>query len=398
MSASEERFKYLLDKYINRSCTWEEYQELFSYIEKDVYKDVLYRYMDEQYVMTPPEKDRDNERLKKIYHRIQRVKAARGGVFPVTRLMVAAAVFLFTCVVVLLWISRPKPEYVTNNKAGKKKNISQENKVILTLGDGSKISLTDVPNGEIARQQGVRVTKNKAGQIIYKIAGTETADGERRETPVVSYNTITTPVGSQYQLLLPDGSEVWLNSASSFKFPAAFTGEKRTVFLTGEAYFEVAKDKSKPFEVLAGESRVEVLGTHFNVMAYNDEPFTETTLLEGAVRVNHGGLQKVLEPGQQARFTPGDNDLSVVNADTDEAIAWKNNLFVFENTGIDQVMRRIKRWYNVEVAYKGEKPEINFTGVIPRNKNVSDVLNMLQSTDDVLFRIDGNKITVEKRK
>ncbi|MBS0031181.1 FecR family protein [Chitinophaga sp. 22321] len=258
------------------------------------------------------------------------------------------------------------------------------NKAMLTLADGSRIALDDAANGKVAQQAGVNISKTKNGQLVYTI------DPATAPAAAITYNTIQTPNGGQYQVNLPDGSKVWLNAASSLSFPVAFTAHERAVKLTGEAYFEIAPDGNAPFKVTVNNMTVQVLGTHFNIMAYANEKSINTTLLEGAVRITNEKDSKVLSPGQQARLT---DHIAVSDTDTDDAVAWKNGMTVFKNADIQSIMRQISRWYDVEIEYKGEIPERLFTGKIPRNVNVSKVLRVLELSQ-IHFSISGKKIIV----
>jgi transmembrane sensor len=263
-----------------------------------------------------------------------------------------------------------------------------EDKAILTLADGKEISLNDASVGKLASQSGISITKSKTGQVIYTI--------NKAITPVkdakVEYNTITTPRGGQYVINLPDGTTVWLNAESSVKFPVSFINlDERHVELKGEAYFEVAPDKDRPFKVLSNQQVVEVFGTHFNVMAYANEANVETTLLEGKVSVTYQSKEKFIKPGQQVQLIAGEMKV-LNNVDLEGTIAWKNKVFQFDNTDIDKVLRQIERWYNVDVQYAGPKPDVSFTGVIPMNVNVSKILRVMEQTCNVKFEIEGRNI------
>lgn len=258
---------------------------------------------------------------------------------------------------------------------------------LLTLADGRTVRLADAGAGLLARQGGQQVRQNAPGELSYRgAAGTATADTLLR-------NTVRTPRGGQYQLRLPDGSRVWLNADSRLAFPVAFGSRRRVVQLTGEAYFEVAKDAARPFEVEAGAARVTVLGTHFNVQAYPDEPAPVTTLLEGAVRLRQGTAQVLLRPGQQGRPRP-DGTLAVRAVDASSAVAWKEGRFVFEDEPIEGIMRQIARWYDVPVRYEGQLSNKNFHGSISRFRDAADVLHMLELTGAVHFTTEGRRITV----
>lgn len=258
-------------------------------------------------------------------------------------------------------------------------------KAILTLADGSQIILDSTGNGLVAKQGNTEVIKNKDGQLSYTYAG-----GETEEVP---FNLLKTPRGGQYKLILPDGSKVWLNAASSLKYPVAFTGSERRVEITGEAYFEIAKDVNKPFRVQLNNMEVEVLGTHFNINAYDDEESVRTTLLEGKVKIKAADQQQLLAPGQQARLAPG-GKLKISNdVNLEETVAWKDGNFQFENSDIKSVMRQLARWYDVEVTYKGNVTK-HFIGGISRNVKLSQVLLMLQQTGEVRFVTGEKSITV----
>lgn len=257
----------------------------------------------------------------------------------------------------------------------------------LTLANGRKIRLSDVGNGVIAKEAGISVSKTADGQVVYAIKPSA-GDPNR-------IHTLTTAKGETYILTLPDQTKVWLNAASSLSYASSLVahGERR-VRLIGEAYFEVAKDKNHPFVVESGNQQVEVLGTHFNVNAYADEKAYRTTLLEGSVKVSEDGQSKILAPGDQAVSSGGDFKLNKV--DTELAVAWKNNNFIFDRLGIREIMRIIARWYDVEVIYEGEIPSGTFWGSVSRFDKVSKVLIPLEATGDVHFRIEGRKIYVSR--
>lgn len=279
------------------------------------------------------------------------------------------------------------------------------NKAMLTLADGTQIALNDQANGEIAKQAGASIIKTADGQLIYTVK--DKPAGE------VSSNTISTPRGGQYQVNLPDGTKVWLNAMSSLTFPTVFTGNRRLLRLKGEGYFEVAKletkegetgkDKARgmPFMVVTDKQTVLVSGTHFNINSYADEERTTTTLLEGSVHV--ASLENrqspkfmikavTLKPNQQAEFSNG--QLKVRQANVEEAVAWKNGRFKFSNENIESLMRKVARWYDVDIEYKGKISKEGFGGQVSRSRNVSEVLEVLQLTRLVHFEIEGRRIIV----
>jgi hypothetical protein len=261
------------------------------------------------------------------------------------------------------------------------------NHAILTMADGSKIVLDSVQNGNI--QSGGATISKQGGVLVY-----DGSSPAKSATAAVAYNTLTTPRGGQYKLILADGSKVWLNASSSLHFPTAFTGKERNVELTGEAYFEVAKNKEKPFRVNVNGMQVEVLGTHFNVNAYADENSIKTSLLEGSVKIKRGDVSGLLKPGQQGILESNNNDLRIKEVNMDEVIAWKNGLFQFNGAGIKTIMLEISRWYNVEIVYSGKVPQRSFVGKISRDAALPDVLKILELSN-VKFNVIGRKIIVQ---
>lgn len=261
-----------------------------------------------------------------------------------------------------------------------------KNRAMITLADGSTIYLDSTDNGELVNQHGVKVMKTEDGRIIYET----TNDGQQ----TVLYNTLSNPRGSKVQaLVLDDGTKVWLNAASSITYPTAFIGNERKVTMTGEAYFEVTKSKNMPFIVSVEDAEVQVLGTHFNIMAYKEENAVKTTLLEGSVRFVSGNNASLLKPGQQSQLTK-DGQVNVISGvDVDEVMAWKNGLFYFKNADIETVMRQLSRWYDVDIQYQGEIKPKKFGGEIQRDLNLSEVLEGLKETG-IHFRIEGKKLIV----
>ncbi len=258
------------------------------------------------------------------------------------------------------------------------------NKAVLTLADGSSVVLDDARNGALAQQGNTKIIKLN-GKLDYKVSGK--AIGE----PL--YNTIATPRGGQYQVELPDGSQVWLNSASSIRFPTSFGGKERRVEITGEAYFEVAKNKNLPFVVSVNSSEIQVFGTHFNVNAYSDESSLNTTLLEGSIKFYNDGNAITLKPGQQSKLTQGGQLKTINDVDVDKVVAWKNGFFNFEGSDFQTIARQLARWYDVQVIYDRKIDDL-FYAEIPRNTVLSDLLKALELTGKVNFKIEGKKIIV----
>jgi hypothetical protein len=261
----------------------------------------------------------------------------------------------------------------------------QSSRATITLANGHKIYLDSTAKGILIRQGNVKLQKLADGEIIYSGSSTNT-----------EYNTLTNPRGSRpVTMTLTDGTKVWLNAGSSLTYPVAFTGKERKVEITGEAYFEVSRNTSRPFTVkkVQDDASILVLGTHFNVNAYDDEAVMKITLLEGAVKVSKGTNSSLLTPGQQAELKDGSIRL-INDADMDEVMAWKNGKFQFgEKTDIETIMRQLARWYDVETEYRG-KVNRHFWGSISRDANVSQVLKMLETTGIVHFKIEGRKVIV----
>jgi transmembrane sensor len=269
------------------------------------------------------------------------------------------------------------------------------NKALLTLADGSTIILDSAANGLLSTQGNIEVKKLDNGLLAYKVNGKILYEDD-----AAFYNTITTPRGGQYKVTLSDGTKVWLNAASSIRFPVLFTGTERVVEVTGETYFEVAKNISKPFKVKAVNSEVEVLGTHFNINAYDDEASIKTTLLEGKVKVTVPGKSatqpaRFLQAGQQSGISKTGQINIISNADTEEAVAWIKGRFQFENTDLRTMLRQFARWYDVEVEYRGPV-DLYFTGQLTRNEEVRKVFKQLELTGEVHFRMEGRKVIVTR--
>lgn len=273
------------------------------------------------------------------------------------------------------------------------------NKATLTLADGSRISLTDALNGELAKQAGVSITKTRNGQLVYEIDGQPALrSGLNKGQQLL--NTISTPRGGQYQIALPDGSKVWLNAESSLKYPVNFNTAKRRVELTGEAYFEVAKQgttgQRTPFIVVTAQQEVEVLGTHFNINSYSDEPVTKTTLLEGSVNVLQRSTRnsRMLKPGEQSRVSVSQSAPSLTIPNIEREMAWKNGLFIFKDEPIETIVKDLSRWYDVDISFEGKPANLSYVGMVSRSKNISTVLKILESAGGLHFKIEGRKIII----
>ena len=302
----------------------------------------------------------------------------------------AASVLLFMAIG--LYLFKQPAKNVSEKKTAKlEKEISPikpgTNKATLTLNNGEVLDLSQIQEGEIIVKQGLKIQKTKDGQLLYQAVSDKKATG---------FNTISVPRGGNYQVVLADGTQIWINASSTLKFPVHFSKTERFVELSGEAYFEVAPEKSRPFKVISKDQVVTVLGTHFNVNAYEDQDEVTTTLLEGSVRVlaASSAVSKVLKPGQQSLLKG--NALRVSEADIDHVMAWKKGFFLFKDEDIHEIMEQISRWYDVEVVYEDGFENQHFGVYISKDKDIKSVLNLMQATKSVKFIIEGRTVKVMK--
>jgi ferric-dicitrate binding protein FerR (iron transport regulator) len=339
----------------------------------------------------------------------------RRSVIRMRRMAAAAVLLLVVGVGAYFQFSRKTDKHAITAPVAIKKNQGIDvpapsgNNAILTLADGSTVVLDSVQNGMLTRQGDAQVSKTNAGRLVYNItdgkpanvtgqepanaAGQKPANVTGQKPAEMFFNTVSTRRGGQYQIVLPDGSKVWLNTVSSLRFPTAFSGKERVVELTGEAYFEIAANAKMPFYVRTNGMTVEVLGTHFNVMAYDNEAEIKTTLLEGAVKVFKGDKSSVLAPGQQMRLDKKGGFRLDEHADVELAMAWKNGFTSFKSADIRSIMRQVERWYDIDVVYDGDVPERTFSGGISRDANLSELIRLLE-VSKIHFRMEGRKLTV----
>jgi ferric-dicitrate binding protein FerR (iron transport regulator) len=298
----------------------------------------------------------------------------------------SAAIFLMVCLGAFqIW------KYQNTNTDTIKYSVSSKddiapggNKATLKLSDGTVIILNDSINGFQSLQQNVKLLVQN-GEITYQTIGKQDE---------LLYNTITTPNGGQFKLVLNDGTKIWLNAASSLKYPLAFSGNERIIELTGEGYFEVAHNANKPFKVLLpGIGQVDAIGTAFNINAYSEEQFLKTTLLQGKVKVAFGNKTDYLNPGQQAQFFQNGNMQVIDQVELDQVVAWKNGEFIFKQMNVEDIMRLISRWYEIEVIYHGVVSKETFSGIVNRNSSLMEVLKIMEE-GGIRFKIDGKKINV----
>lgn len=388
MALAKKRISYLLKVYSNKKATREEADELFEWVKKGKEKPL------KEHIEKLVSEYNLNELVPavewgKMYERILEEKE-RLDAQPKLRKMswvhwaAAAVVVLLLGSGYYYFTRQNQPQKAVVFQPKKTNDIAPPNTVnaVLTLSNGKKIILDSTGNGVVAMQGKVNVVKLADGEIVYK------GNSEN-----IEYNTLSNPRGSKViSLALADGSKVWLNAASTLKYPTAFASNERKVEVTGEAYFEVSHNAAMPFIVTKGETSVRVLGTHFNVNAYDDEKSLDVTLLEGSVKVSNGNENVFISPGQQADIQ--DARLTVHNdADLEEVMAWKNGLFSYNGADVEAIMRQVSRWYNVDVIF--EKPVTEkFYAQVSRNTNVSKLLKMLEATKAVHFKINGKTITV----
>lgn len=371
----------LIQKYLSGDCTAEEKALVESWHLKELSESTHF----------PAE-----EQINAVHQRMQsalaqHIQASRRK--PVTRRLwvrVAAAALLIGIFFIGITLYRvPSPVIYSDATLAAQQAIPPgHDGATLTLADGSKVVLDSLGSGLLTTQNGTKVVLNN-GQLTYQ--------ADNANATAVVYNTISTARGRQFKLTLPDGSQVWLNAASSLRYPTAFTGNERNVEITGEAYFEVAKNEQMPFKVKAnGRMEVQVLGTHFNVNAYEDEEAVRTTLLEGSVKVAAAERSVILKPGQQASISNKSNESSpilVQTVDIEAVVAWKNGVFNFQDATLERVMRQLARWYDIEIVYEKGIPNIVFEGEINRQNALADVLHSLERLG-VHFKLEGRRLTV----
>ncbi|MCC6286819.1 MAG: FecR domain-containing protein [Chitinophagaceae bacterium] len=390
---SKERLKHLLKLYADNAATSEEIKEMLSLVRQDGEDKAL-----ESFIMELRQETKNDalnipvdwETMWESIHPSTPVKKMHWW-------RVAAAVIIMLCTASYFWFNSHKKTSEEIVRSGAAQEPAKDiqpggNKAVLTLADGSQIVLDTTANGRLATQGNMEIIKLSNGELAYK--------GTANNKDEVLYNTMSTPRGGQYSLILPDGSKVWLNAISSIRYPTTFKGSERKVEITGEAYFEVAKDHSRPFKVSVqaasgkGHMQVEVLGTHFNINAYSDEPLTNTTLLEGSVKVITAAGNTVIKPGQQAQVNDDGKIKTEPDISISDVMAWKDGYFTFKDSELKTIMRQIMRWYDVEVKYENDNtPNRYFTADISRSKTLSGVLKILEQSN-IHFKLEGRILTV----
>ena len=378
---TEQDIEQLLKKYNAGECTPEEQLLLYNLYDK------LDRESAESGYQAP---DENFESI--IWDRIQKDRQITSHSYTKRlyfRIAVAAAcVVLVAGAVYLTSVNKNNSHEVLTAKA--EDVPAGSNRATLTLANGQQIVLDAAKAGTLVQQAGVTVTKNANGQLVYVISSDKTPSGVGT---TIAYNTITTPNGGQYEIYLPDGSHVYLNAASSLKYPIRFIGDTRMVMLKGEAYFEIRKINNQSFIVSSNGQSLKVLGTHFNVASYPDEPIV-TTLAEGKIELSNTSFPQktILQPGDQSTALPDRFKIDKVNID--DIAAWKDGLFIFNNTSLKEVFKQLARWYDVSVDYS-RIPDMAYEGEIPRNVGLLKVLELIEATSNVSFKLEGRRIMRE---
>lgn len=390
--ASDNRLGELMERHIAGVLTRAERLELMLLWLDPSQQPELSRLIDAAWEITGDDESLTDESLKMLFEKAFEKKQAT-PVVPITAKknkwnlwMAAASVLLLIGFGgFLLWSLATKQKTPVQH-ANQDLRAPVNSKATITLSDGQKIYLDSMNNGMLVKQGNSKVLKLADGQIAY-----QKDNGEIVKE--VQYNTLHNPIGSTViNMQLADGSRMWLNAGSSVTYPVAFTGDERNVSINGEAYFEVAPDKTKPFHVKVNDIDVAVLGTHFNINSYADEPAVKITLLEGRVMVQNSLRKVYLNPGQQVKTNASQMQI-VDDVDTEEVMAWKNGVFHFNRADIEYIMRQVGRWYNVKVVFEGKMNTKSFSGIVSRNNNVSDLLKIMEGAG-VKFRVEADKITV----
>jgi ferric-dicitrate binding protein FerR (iron transport regulator) len=395
MSSSTDHNEKLLQKYLDGQCTMAEIEELYAWLQSTGSHRSLLAAMQQEFRKTMEEhheipsevSDRIETRLLQDISRGKVVQfrqrtGVRWTAAAVILLLLGSGMYYY-----MSSVSSRKTFTTSNNALADTGDIAPgTNKAILILANGDVVTLDSAGNQVI--NQGQTVVRQKNGQLEYAVQGNSDA---------VVYNTLTVPRGGQFHIVLPDGSRVWLNAASSMRYPTAFNGDRREVELQGQGYFEVAPDARQPFFVKVNNLEVQVLGTSFDIMAYADEKSINTTLVEGLVNVKNGTTEQRLKPGQQAIVDPATGSIVVRAADVDQVIAWKTGFFEFDNASLGDILRQLARWYDIDISYNQTGNERLFGGRISRSLPLSDILHMLEANGST-FLLSGRKLTVTSGK
>lgn len=380
------RLTYLIEKFEKRTATDEEIVELEDFYNLFEKKSGYTAYLDD--TQKSAYKGLLFDRIQSEIHQEKSLLKLVRNKSLFRKLTVAASILVVLGTGLYLFYFNRDVSSIENVATVMQDSIGVKNKAVLTLANGQKISLTDAEIGILSTENGVSISKTAEGKLVY--------NGESQGLKQVSFNQIDIPKGEKYQIQLPDGTKVWLNAASSLRYPSVFNGKERLVELSGEAYFEVAKDKVKPFRVRTVYQTIEVLGTHFNVNSYADENWAKTTLLEGSVKVSRNGNQVILKPGEQAFTESKTTNIQTSKADLEEILAWRNGYFQFGDADIKYIMKNLSRWYDIEVEYEDNITKQKFGGAFPQSASLAELLKYLESYGDVHFKVQGRRVIVMK--
>lgn len=370
-------YQELIERYVAGSASAKEVDLLLHLMDDEDFCRILDKTMD-QHLVQNLQKAKNTQAIN-----IQRKKYRSVGIAASLLLMVSLSAYFF--------LTKNKEVEIENKMAVVENAIHPiENKAVLTLADGKKIILTEHNNGVLAKEAGMAVYKSKDGVLVYKMSPSSST------SKAIAYNTISTPRGGQYQIVLEDGSKIWLNAASAITFPTVFGPKERKIEISGEVYCEISKDAKRPFRVGFGKQVVEVLGTHFNINAYSDEAATKTTLLEGSIKlINTTTSQSnLLVPGEQGKMEKADNQLKITRVNTENIVSWKEGYLIFQQEPLESIMRKVSRWYNVDVVYENGIPQKKFGGRISKFDNIQQLLDVLSATGSVKFKTQGRRVTV----
>jgi len=412
-----EEIAALFKKYIGNQCTEAEEHAILELLCAEEYESFFKELIDAELEGKVQEKFKKSSEVEtalsatkeKIIRQLNEARSAPRRIHSRLWFKFTIAAVLIFCAGIAVFFYSDNQDALRNEKSLRADILPGGNKAVLTLADGSKVVLDETVKGNVSDQAGIRITKTEDGKLVYTV---QEGQGKQEDKAGRLTNTISTPRGGQYQVNLPDGTRVWLNAESVIKFPVSFSKLKeRRVKLEGEAYFEVAKVMIKnpdlkgkelrmPFVVECNKQTIEVMGTHFNVNTYADNKEAKTTLLEGAVKVlpTNGSAtdQKILKPGQQAKVSRNSHAIQVIQIDPLTEIAWKNGQFFFENEPIEDIMKEIARWYDIEVVYQADVSDKTVWGSVTRYANVSKVLSILELTGEIHFKVEGRRIIVQK--
>lgn len=389
-------FVELIDAYLTDSLTLEQTAAFILMLEDKANSDILDSVIAEkaatQSLLGEEDVARREKSLlalhKRLQHLHQEIPATpkAGQLYRHIWAAAAAVLLLLAAGIYFLVPASQKKTTVIAQQLIKQPDIAPgRNGAILTLSDGSAVILDSLHNGEVANQNGAKV-------MLQNGALTYVPNGQRAGTPAL--NVLSTPRGRQFNVVLPDGTTVWLNAASSVAYPTAFNGPERSVEITGEVYLEVAANAQKPFRVrINKETEIQVLGTAFNINAYADEPAIKTTLLQGSVKVIKDNKTNMLKPGEEA-ISSSTTDIRIAPANIEKVMAWKKGTFDMEGEGTAAFLRQLSRWYDLEIVYNGPVPEKKFHGKLGRDLQLSQILDVL-SQFNIRYKLEGKVLTIE---